>query len=117
MMVIFIIISIVGYFVIPAPDNWNYIFIGMAGLFISFMARSMAGTGIIEPKFTTLSDIHCNNADCGYQKYKIFKIGDYINKIIEKCKNCKNGSLKILNIIQLEEKNANKLLEGEKLEE
>ena len=113
LLIVFAIVLFIGF--TWQPVNYDLIIIGFSGLFISSMLRSFAGSGIIEPKYLTLSELKCNNESCDFKKYQIFKIGDYIYKIIKDCKNCNQGSIIIQNIIHMEEKEAKKLIESEEL--
>ncbi|TFF87627.1 MAG: hypothetical protein EU549_04400 [Promethearchaeota archaeon] len=114
LMVVFIIVLVIGF--TTEPINYNIIITGFVGMFISSLLRNFAGTGVIEPKYISLSEIKCNNNDCGFQKYQKFEPGDYIYKILQKCKSCNTGAIFIQNIFQMEEKKAKKLIAGEELD-
>ncbi|MBD3228560.1 MAG: hypothetical protein GF329_10265 [Candidatus Lokiarchaeota archaeon] len=114
LMIVFIIILVFGF--TSRPINYNIVITGFVGIFISSLIRTFAGSGIIEPKYTTLSEIKCNNNKCGFQKFQEFETGDYIFKLIEKCKSCNAGELFIQNIFQLKEDKAKKLIDEKNLE-
>jgi hypothetical protein len=110
LMGVFMILLFIGFYF--QPINFNLIITGFIGLFASSLIRTLAGTGIIEPKFTTLKEIQCNNLKCEVHKYQEFEIGDYVHKILDKCKKCNKGNITIKNIFQLKEEEAKNLLDG-----
>ncbi|MHA1312034.1 MAG: hypothetical protein ACTSQO_14050 [Candidatus Helarchaeota archaeon] len=108
LMIVFVIIMYIGF--ISNPMDLNLIILGMSGLFISVLLQSLAAKGVVKPEFVMISEIKCSSPKCDFHKFRLFKEGDYVYKKFGVCERCSTGKMIIQNIIQMNEKEAKKII-------